>query len=219
MKRFGALLIGLALLSLGTMVMASATNGCSKGYQQYHVITNVQPSISMGCFQTGGSGSTPTTPPPAIGTLFTMDDVQTGCLTATIPFSVDANMQKLGFYATASDLYKGDDPLADDPYTIPLNLNKGVKIVPQHASPLGSLNNWASFNPTPNDQLICNFPNYSTNTINFESSQNGDFSQVIDVTFSWFQPDAELPVGQYSGIVRLTAVAIPQTETGQTQYR
>ena len=132
---------------------------------------------------------------------------QTGDVSVTLTFVVDANQQEVCLFAEASDLWKGDDPTNPDGVApIPVDTDVPVVIQPLHANPIHSGTNKAAFigAGTP----IGEFPTLLTDTICFESSQNNRFSQPVDVTITWNQDDAEKPTGEYSGMVRLTALVV-----------
>ncbi len=129
-------------------------------------------------------------------------DVQTGAFTATIEFRVDANNEDIDLACYASDLWKGDDPTNDDVAPIPLLVGAGCLIDPINANPTGGASPVASFDPSVVHN-VSGFPALGTNSINFESSQNGHFSQEVYVTVAWNQDDPEKPQGEYSGVVKL----------------
>jgi hypothetical protein len=55
------------------------------------------------------------------------------------------------------------------------------------------------------------FPTQRSETIGFESSQNNRFSQDVTVTVCWDQDDDEKPMGEYSGVVKLTSMIFPSS--------
>jgi hypothetical protein len=127
--------------------------------------------------------------------------VQTGDFSADIQFQVDANAQFINAFASASGLYKGADPSNTDVAPIPLNTAKGVAIVPTNGNQINNGPNNAAF--TVAGDPIGAFPTTKTETITLESSQNGHFSQPINVRVFWNQNDPEKPQGQYTGKVGL----------------
>ncbi len=138
-------------------------------------------------------------------------DVQTGVFNATIEFRVDANHEDIDLACYASDLWKGDDPTNDEVAPIPLYFQAGCLIDPINANPTGAASPVASFDSgTTTD--VNGFPSYGTNSINFESSQNGHFSQEVYVTVAWNQDDPEKPKGEYSGVVKLLGM-IPEGDS------
>lgn len=126
--------------------------------------------------------------------------IQTGDFSADITFRVDANSQFINAYAAASPLYKGADPNSTVA-PIPLALAKGVLIVPTSGNESGMGDNIAAF--TVPGTPIAGFPTQQTETINLESSQNGHFSQNINMKVFWNQADPEKPQGEYTGKVGL----------------
>ena len=140
-----------------------------------------------------------------------LGDVQTGIFSGSIEFRVDANNEDVDLACYASDLWKGDDPTNDDVAPIPLFLPAGCLIDPINANPTGGGSPVASFDGSQED--VNGFPAYGTNSINFESSQNGHFSQEVYVSVAWNQDDPEKPQGEYSGVVKLVGM-IPDSSSG-----
>lgn len=128
--------------------------------------------------------------------------VQTGDFAADISFRVDANAQFIKAFASASPLYKGDNPNGTDVAPIPLNLSKGVAIVPTQGNEINSGDNMAAFIGDTGDSIGA-YPTSKTETITLESSQNNHFSQDVNMKVWWTQADPEKPQGQYSGKVAL----------------
>jgi hypothetical protein len=133
--------------------------------------------------------------------------IQTGLIYADIIFRLDANKESVLIFVEASDLWKGDDPTNNEVLPIPLAAAEGAVIDPANANPLGSGSNVASFIGTGSD--VMGFPTQLSATIGFESSQNNRFSQDVTVTVAWDQDDDEKPMGEYSGVVKLTSMIIP----------
>ncbi len=127
--------------------------------------------------------------------------VQTGDFSADISFRVDANSQFINAFASASALYKGDNPSGTDVAPIELNLSKGIAIVPTQGSEVNAGDNIAAFSVT--GEPIGLYPTMKTETITLESSQNNHFSQDVNMKVYWTQADPEKPQGQYSGKVAL----------------
>jgi hypothetical protein len=133
-------------------------------------------------------------------------DIQTGEFETTITFRVDANMEDVNLYPLVTHLYKGDDPSNSDVAPIPVDSAKGVMIQPTNANPTQGADNNAGVPVAANIGL---FEGFQFEQINFESSQNGHFSQDVDVTAYWVQNDPEKPQGEYSGFVQLFCVLTP----------
>ena len=184
-------LIGLSVLALFAIVGVAQTYADLSGSADADVYVVVNPNVTVGA----------NTPIVNAGT------VQTGEFSATINFRIDANKEQVSLFVEASPLYKGDDPTNADVPPIPLNLSKGVDITPANANPLAAGSNNAQY--IGSGDVILDFPTQRTQTIAFESSQNGHFSQDVLVQVWWLQDDPEKPMGEYSGKVRITALLLP----------
>lgn len=158
-------------------------------YATAHVYVNVNPNI----------GVLPLEPSVDMGT------VQTGGFMGHIPWRVDANTQYVAFWAAASGLYKGDDPF--DPVVPPILLDvpAGIFIHIPDGSPIGAEDEYLPYS-TGTD--INGFPGLETIAVVYESSTPGHLSQDVDMTVWWLQPDPEKPMGEYSGMVRLSAMTV-----------
>jgi hypothetical protein len=137
-----------------------------------------------------------------------LGSVQLGSFDANILFRVDANMENVDLWVYATKLYKGDDPTNSDVKPIEVNNTGGVVIAPKNANATKGGSNVAAYN---GDIELDGFSGYSFAPINFESSQNGHFSQDVNVTVSYIQDDPEKPMGEYSGKVRLYCMLTPPT--------
>jgi len=189
MKR--TLFLMISALAVAGLMMAATVNGETEGAATAHVYVVVDPNVAV-------SSLTP---------IVSAGSVQTGDVTATIEFRVDANKESVYLYVDASDLWKGDDPLGTEVAPIPLNLSEGAEIDPDNANPMEGGSQVAQFTSTQTD--IDGFPAVSTDPICFESSQDGHFSQRVVVIVKWLQTDHEKPMGEYSGKVRLWALLMP----------
>lgn len=134
-----------------------------------------------------------------------LGSIQTGVFSGTIPFRVDANTERLKIWAATTRLFKGDDP--DTVHVAPIKLayQSTVDIYPHNANPVGGEDNHARYRGL---YQIDDFPGYYTESIVFESAQNGHFSQQVDMVVWWDQDDPERPMGEYSGKVRLLAEVV-----------
>jgi hypothetical protein len=132
--------------------------------------------------------------------------VQTGPVTAFCQFEVDANSEQVSFQVNASNLYKGDDPTTS--IFIPLNLSAPVLVQPVNGNAILPHSNYLCYAEGVG-LSVGGFYTFSTEIVGFESSQPGVFSQEVDVTVTWLQGNAELPQGQYSGVVQLVATLLP----------
>jgi hypothetical protein len=128
--------------------------------------------------------------------------VQTGDVLGAFVFQVDANMQYVDIQVGASHLYKADDPNSEVAPII-VNETEGVFVNPNSGE--GAT---LAFNSSSGYD-INGFPAIQTSAETFESSQNGHFSQDVDVTVTWNQDDPEKPQGDYSGFVQFYCMMIP----------
>jgi hypothetical protein len=135
-----------------------------------------------------------------------MGAVQTGDFSYDIPFRVDANTQSVKFMAGVSKLFKGDDPLSEV-LPIDINLLEGVGMKGAMSNPTGGHAPVAAYAGAETD--IEGFPGMETEWVTYESSQLGHFSQYFTLTPTWNQPDAEKPMGEYSGNVELWGMVVP----------
>jgi len=133
--------------------------------------------------------------------------VQTGTVTAFCQFEIDANSEQVSFQVDASNLYKGDDPTTT--IIIPLNLSAPVLVQPVNGNAIAPATNYLAYTGT--GPSVNGFATEQTAVQAYESSQAGVFSQEVDVTVTWLQGNAELPQGQYSGVVQLIATLLPTT--------
>ena len=186
MRKVLAVLFVAALVA----VFASPTMADLAGYSKKKVYVNVDPDVSV------SSGPTGTTP-------ISLGSIQRGLILGTINFRVDANREQVALQVLATDLYKGDDPFNNAVTPILLCAGEPVTIRPTNANPVNSGSNEAS--PIGPD-YIDSWPATKFESITFESSQNGHFSQNVDVSVCWNQDQVEKPVGQYSGYVKLCAM-------------
>jgi len=149
-----------------------------------------------------------------------LGNVQNGIFPGTLIFRVDANVEALDLTVTATNLYKGDSAviavdqpdgtvaLEPNPYVIPLVTSAGAAIAMASGNEVAGGDNIVPFDGgTP--ASINGLPGTQSLAGRFESSQGGHFSQPVNVTVRWNQGDPELPVGEYSGFVMLTAAVPP----------
>lgn len=135
--------------------------------------------------------------------LVNLGNVQTGPFSGAIVFRVDANVQVIGLSVAVSNLYKDDAPTSI--YFIPVYVLPGVGVVPVIGSELpAGEDDRLPYTGTP--VFVGPYAGLETVIGTFGSGQNNHFSQEVVVTPSWFQVDDELPTGEYSGLVILTAV-------------
>jgi hypothetical protein len=150
------------------------------------VVGTVQPSIGVG---SGALNPVLIPQPPVRFRIF-------------IPFRIDANSQKVKITVCVTNLWKADDPTS--PHFIPVDRTREVSVVPTNGIEVGDGNNALPFSGQT-CQIDTRFPGLETAEGTFESSQRGVFSQEVVVDPFWIHTDQELPVGDYSGFVKLTA--------------
>jgi len=182
MKRI--VVLAVALLALAGTVMADPT-----GTATTPVYVVVDPNISV----------QPLAPYVNMGT------IQTGTFFGYIPWRIDANTQNIQVWAAASYLYKGDDPTNPTVPPIMLNQTDGIKFDIAHGGPVGGDDNILQY---INAVVIDGFPGWETGMTEYESSDPGHLSQDCLMTVAWDQPDHEKPMGEYSGIVRLSSMIV-----------
>ena len=186
MKKVLAVLFVAALV----VVFASPSMADLAGFSKKKVFVNVDPDVSV---SSGTTGSSP----------INLGSIQRGLIHGTVSFRVDANREQVALQVLATDLYKGDDPFNTDVAPILLCVGEPVVIRPSNANPINSGSNEAS---AVGPDFIDSWPATKFESITFESSQNGHFSQAVDVSVCWNQDQVEKPVGQYSGYVKLSAL-------------
>ena len=188
MRRIGLLVLVAALLA--TPSLADTMGSITK-----HVYIDVEPNVTVGAL-----GSDNHTSSGGLG-------IQTGEFDITVPFRIDANKEQVAIQIEATPLWKGDDPFNNEVAPIELCDYSAVEIDPENANPIQGGDGFPS--PTEGGSIINGSRSQRFEAIIFESSQNGHFSQDVDVTVCWDQRDPELPTGEYSGWVKLTAMLIP----------
>ncbi len=134
--------------------------------------------------------------------------VQSGALTGNIVFLVHANTEAVKMWVTATDLFKGDDPVEPTVPPIPLKTSAGATISPTGANVLGGGSNVARL-PYQSNASIGSFPAYESEPITFESKDNGTFSHDVTVTVIWELTNNEQPQGDYGARVMLSAMVMP----------
>jgi len=175
----GALILGTA---------STAVRADLESHDKAHVYVNVVSNISV---QTLTSN---------VG----LGDIQTGLINGSLAFSVNANMEAVSISASATSLYKGNDATNTEVAPIALNAEAGATYIAPNANPLQGGSNSASCAengtiPAPNGDGDMTL--FECDTISFESSQDGYFSQDVMVELQWHQDDPEKTTGQYSGYV------------------
>lgn len=178
----------------------TAVNADTESHSSAHVYVNVVSNISV----------------QALTSNVGMDDVQTGDITGELKFRVEANMEAVTISAGATKLYKGDDPSNIEVEPILLDTEKGATYIADNANPLAGASNNASCSESAEQVLTPNGPmdSYDCDSIKFESSQDGYFSQDVMVELHWNQDDPEKTTGEYSGYVFFWASLLDDDSTG-----
>lgn len=191
MKRKILTISGAAIAAAVLSTSAYATDA------QKHVYVTVAPSITVSATGTSTSSS---------GNPMNVDlGSQGGTFNQILDFRVDANVESLSLGVTTTNLYKGDDPTNADVAPLAVDTDHGVTITADNATPMAGASNSTTYSGADNSVTDGNgnaFPGQVSNNINFESSQNGDFSQAVHVDVGWVVPP-EQPQGEYSGYVVL----------------
>ena len=184
----------LILLALAVALITTPAMADMMGMATKHVYVMVDPDVAVGASSSDSIDA---------------GNIQRGEFDVMIPFRVDANKEHLRLYVTATPLYKGDDPTNND--VPPIDLCGWVEIDPDNANPFAGASQIVG--PAGVD-YIGDFPAVVFETIDFESSQNGHFSQDVDVWVCWDQDEFEKPMGEYSGFVKLTALLFDNSCSG-----
>jgi len=179
-------LMTLAIAVLFIAGMATVALADQSGNAVSSVYVQVVPNVSI-------LASTP---------LVDLGSIQTGQFSAALTWRVDANMEAVRFFIEASNLYKGDNPLDTTVAPIPVATSMPASIIAQFGNEMNAGDNKAEWGSAGSP--IGNYPTVTTETVSYESSQNGHFSQNVVTTIYYNQPDPEQPTGQYSGKIRLT---------------
>jgi hypothetical protein len=174
------LTIGLALVLMSGVAFADL-QGSATATVIKHVVANVAVAIDKPILDLG--------------------NIQTGKFTGIITFKVDANVQELGFSVAVSNLYKDD--VATSLFFIPVDQTVGVIVQPATGMPLGGKSNVLQYNAAA---VVGGYAGWATESVRYGSGDNNTFSQTVVVTPGWNQVDSQLPTGEYSGLVQLTAV-------------
>jgi len=187
MKQF--MIVAIAMLAVVALGMPVFADTAASAVVQVSV--NVNPNVSL----------------VSINATVNAGTVQTGTFSAFCQFRVDANSEQVSFQVAASNLYKGDDPTTT--IFIPLDLSVAPLVQPVNGNPLNFASPCLPY--TTYTCTVAGFPATMTSCQTYESSQNGVFSQEVDVTVTWLQSNPEMPTGQYSGVVELLATLLPAT--------
>ena len=188
----GRSLLVLAVVLFSFVAITGAVSADPTASATAHVYLNIDPNISVQAIDANVNAGT----------------LQTGDREVPITFRIDANTEAVSMSALVTKLYKGDDPKSTIVAPILPNQSAGVVMQPDNANPVNGGSNVADY--ISDGQVTTEkgtFQGKLTEQIVFESSQNGHFSQNVEITPTWTNEDNEKPQGQYSGYVVLyTAV-------------
>jgi hypothetical protein len=132
----------------------------------------------------------------------TFDALQTGPLTGSVPFRIDANTQAVLLAVQATNLFKAGDP--SSPHAIVLDHG-----VPAVVGRVGG-------DPVPRSlpfmeaALLDGHQGWGTEPIELESGEAGHFSENLLVQCTWVNANNALPSGGYSGLVKITAQVVEE---------
>ena len=168
------------MLVLGVNAFADEMSGKASA----HVYLNINPNITVGVI----TGIVPG------------GDLQVGNASVNILYRVDANTEAVELTGLVTPLFKGNDPTNSD--VAPLQPVGGVQFDPSNANEIMGGNGFAAFAGAQDwDAPEGIFPGLLTESVIFESSQDGHFSQDVILTATWNNSDPEQPTGEYSGYV------------------
>jgi len=184
MKKF--LLIAAVLLS--TVALVSASYADPESDDAAHVYVNVNPNIAV---------QAPTT--------VDLGDLQTGTVSEDITFRIDANTEAVALRGFVTKLYKGDDPTGTEVAPIDVDTSAQLPMDPANANEIQGGDGIAAYQTTGEYN---GFLGDGTETLVFESSQDGHFSQDVTIRPTWVNLDNEKPQGEYSGFVVLYASVV-----------
>jgi len=184
MKRF--ILLAICVTCLGLAVVPAYAE--MSGSAQSTVLVTVNPNIAV----------------RANASAVNVGSIQRGMFWADVSFRIDANEEAINMFVEASDLWKGSDPAGTEVAPIPVMSSMAVAITPQYGNEMDAGDNAANWEGT--GEAIGSFPTSKTETVTFESSQDGHYSQDVSYRIFYNQDDNEKPQGEYGGKVRLTVL-------------
>lgn len=181
---------------LGVVLFAAVAHADLEGSAKTHVYLDIVANIAVA----------------PVAPIVDGGQIQTGDAVIPIIFRIDANTEAVKINVGVSDLYKGNDPEGTEVAPIPVNLSEGVIIDPVAGNEVEGGNGVAQYVSTGTISAAEGiFDSAITETLKFESSQNGHFSQEVVVTPVWTNEDDEKPQGEYSGYVELVALVASLT--------
>lgn len=181
-----------ALMMLGGFASAQTVPTILSGEATAHVRVEVVANIAVGVL----------TPDVNVG------QVAYGVFQAQITFRIDANVETVKIQIVATDLYKGDDPASA--FKIPVKTGAagdGALVQPTNGNAKGGHSNLLAW--LAGEVILNGMNGVQSEAVDYESGQQGHFSQNVLVTVKYDQKDAELPKGEYSGWVKLIATIQP----------
>jgi hypothetical protein len=197
---------------LGSLLIAGAAFAQPSASSTQEIFFDVNPNISV--------GPSPITQPVLV-------TGAAGTYTGTVFFDVHGNTQFVDLQVDATCLYKGSTSTSLN--IIPL-VGAGALVEAAMGQPVGGAPEmlpWtativAGVSPDPTtgigittisgaiaDVIGNGMQGNSTEVQQYESGQSNSFSQEVAVTCVWQNDNFELPVGEYGGFVKLTAMVVP----------
>ncbi len=176
------ILVNSVFVSLLLLLFIGKTSAGTNDISTSQVRCTVAPSVTLSVADT----------PPAL-------HVSSGLLRVRVTFRVDSNVDSLNMVVGVSNLFKAGDP-DSEVAPILVDVSSGVTIEPYQGT--GATLHYTgktSINGFPSEQSEAHF---------FQSSQDGRFSQFLDVEAVWNQDDPARPQGTYIGYVLLRAMVM-----------
>jgi hypothetical protein len=134
-----------------------------------------------------------------------MTALQAGEVSGDFPFRVESNSQEIEISVQASHLYKGSDPNSLN--MIELSKNEQAEIFVKGANPRPYKGTFSRA-----VDVHGGFRGYVADPVIMESGDRGFFSNDMEIGLTWTNNDPELPVGQYTGYVKVIGVVLPGSE-------
>lgn len=190
MKTLNTVVAGSLTSVLSLVAIAPGVYADTDSHSMAHVYVSVVSNISV----------------QTLTSIVSLGDIQVGDISGTLGFRVDANMEAVALSVQASKLYKGSDPTNIEVAPIDFDAERGATYNADNANPLQGASNVA---PCSLGQRVVNVSEgmefYTCDSIFFESSQDGHFSQDVEVELHWVQNDPEKTTGEYGGYVYFMA--------------
>lgn len=183
-------ILTLCAAAMAALLVSGKSDAAQTADATEHVYVTVAPIVSVS----------------VLGSDVHIPDITVGEFTADVGFRVDANVESLSLGVATTALYKAGDPTSLAVPPLKVDQTIGATITAEHANPLRGASNVAQYGATAINYN--GFAAFRTNDIPFESSQNGRFSQDVNVHVGWQQTNPEQPQGEYSGYVVLYAALV-----------